>query len=227
MLSTASRGLRAVAQHLPALCTQRGSLIGTGRWFSAAQAEPLAGEAPLAGRIALVSMRHLGVQVVRRLISVAEGTPTGRQPLPPAFFAITAMNEPPMPAAGEEVIEKKGIQLRGAPMYLDMQVAHSERARRIQTKYFRSSRCRCPMQATTPLDPRVVDVMLPFMTEQYGNPHSRTHLYGWEAEDAVEVARAQVDGHICLGGLNHCMISALISLANGARADSHGGRWQA
>ena len=48
------------------------------------------------------------------------------------------------------------------------------------------------MQATTPMDPRVVDAMLPFMTEQYGNPHSRTHLYGWEAEDAVEAARAQV-----------------------------------
>jgi len=48
------------------------------------------------------------------------------------------------------------------------------------------------MQATTPMDPRVVDAMLPFMTEQYGNPHSRTHLYGWEAEDAVEEARAQV-----------------------------------
>lgn len=54
------------------------------------------------------------------------------------------------------------------------------------------------VQATTPLDPRVVDKMLPFMTEQYGNPHSRTHLYGWEAEDAVEVARAQV----CAGKAN-------------------------
>ncbi len=49
-------------------------------------------------------------------------------------------------------------------------------------------------QATTPMDPRVVDAMLPFMTEQYGNPHSRTHLYGWEAEEAVEVARGQVSG---------------------------------
>lgn len=47
-------------------------------------------------------------------------------------------------------------------------------------------------QATTPLDPRVLDAMLPFMTEQYGNPHSRTHHYGWEADDAVEEARAQV-----------------------------------
>lgn len=48
------------------------------------------------------------------------------------------------------------------------------------------------MQATTPIDPRVIDAMLPFMTEQYGNPHSRTHLYGWEAEDAVDVARSRV-----------------------------------
>lgn len=48
------------------------------------------------------------------------------------------------------------------------------------------------VQATTPVDPRVVDAMLPFLTEQYGNPHSRTHLYGWEAEQAVEVARGQV-----------------------------------
>ena len=34
--------------------------------------------------------------------------------------------------------------------------------------------------------------MLPFMVGQYGNPHSRTHMYGWEAENAVEAARAQV-----------------------------------
>lgn len=47
-------------------------------------------------------------------------------------------------------------------------------------------------QATTPTDPRVLDAMLPFMTQQYGNPHSRTHHFGWEAEEAVETAR----GHI-------------------------------
>jgi cysteine sulfinate desulfinase/cysteine desulfurase-like protein len=126
----------------------------------------------------------------------------------------------------------KGIRLRGAPMYLDM-------------------------QATTPLDPRVLDAMLPYMVDQvggrdgvsrhlaamplehraegaatrgsprqqkaaaasrststhhspptfplppppsphrrpaaqYGNPHSRTHMYGWESEDAVEKARGEV-----------------------------------
>ena len=60
----------------------------------------------------------------------------------------------------------KGIRLSGAPLYLDM-------------------------QATTPLDPRVLDAMLPYMTEQYGNPHSRTHMYGWESEQAVETARKQ------------------------------------
>jgi cysteine desulfurase len=48
------------------------------------------------------------------------------------------------------------------------------------------------LQATTPIDPRVLDSMLPFMTDQYGNPHSRTHAYGWEAEAAVETARAHV-----------------------------------
>lgn len=69
-------------------------------------------------------------------------------------------------APDANAIEAKGIRLSGAPLYLDM-------------------------QATTPLDPRVLDAMLPYMTELYGNPHSRTHLYGWETEDAVEVARKQ------------------------------------
>ena len=45
------------------------------------------------------------------------------------------------------------------------------------------------LQATTSLDPRVLDAMLPFLTEKYGNPHSRTHAYGWEAESEVETAR--------------------------------------
>lgn len=48
------------------------------------------------------------------------------------------------------------------------------------------------VQSTAPLDPRVLDKMLPYLGSYYGNPHSRTHAYGWQAEDAVEAARAEV-----------------------------------
>lgn len=61
-------------------------------------------------------------------------------------------------------LHEMGPQTAGRPIYLDM-------------------------QATTPTDPRVLDAMLPFMTNQYGNPHSKTHAYGWETEMAVEEGR--------------------------------------
>jgi len=46
--------------------------------------------------------------------------------------------------------------------------------------------------ATTPVDPRVAQKMIPFLTEQFGNPASRSHAFGWEAEKAVEEARGHV-----------------------------------
>ena len=46
--------------------------------------------------------------------------------------------------------------------------------------------------ATTPCDPRVVDAMIPWLREHFGNPASRSHAWGWEAEEAVEKARANV-----------------------------------
>lgn len=67
----------------------------------------------------------------------------------------------------EDTIQMKGVTLPGRPSYLDM-------------------------QSTTPVDPRVLDKMLPYFVDQYGNPHSRTHFYGWESEKAVEDSREKV-----------------------------------
>ncbi|KAL8476851.1 hypothetical protein ACS0TY_029231 [Phlomoides rotata] len=94
---------------------------------------------------------------------LCKSTIAGR--LPRHFSTAAAAVEPLEEESGG--ISVKGVKISGRPLYLDM-------------------------QATSPVDPRVLDAMLPYYVSLYGNPHSRTHLYGWESEQAVEAARAQV-----------------------------------
>ena len=81
--------------------------------------------------------------------------------------------------------------------------------------------------STTPTDPRVVDAMLPYFTERFGNPHSDSHSFGWEAHDAVECARKQVAALVgadareivfTSGATESCSI-ALRGICNNAAAD--------
>lgn len=52
-------------------------------------------------------------------------------------------------------------------------------------------------QATTPMDERVLKAMMPYLTTQFGNPHSSTHSFGWQAEAALDIAREEVADLLC------------------------------
>jgi cysteine desulfurase len=109
--------------------------------------------------------------VVRTTVSATTKSASVSEALGKIASRVTndAHNSPPPGSAVESAMKKsqRGDVLAGRPIYLDV-------------------------QATTATDPRVLDFMLQFYTYQYGNPHSRTHAYGWETDDAVEVAREQV-----------------------------------
>lgn len=81
--------------------------------------------------------------------------------------AVAAVAPSTEPFENQGVVTVKGVKISARPLYLDM-------------------------QATSPVDPRVLDAMLPYYLARFGNPHSRTHLYGWESDSAVETARSQV-----------------------------------
>ncbi|XP_044469158.1 cysteine desulfurase, mitochondrial-like [Mangifera indica] len=105
----------------------------------------------------------LMTSTLRKILTEATKTTTLRPLSTAAAVAATI----PEPFEDENGISMKGVKISGRPLYLDM-------------------------QATTPVDPRVVDAMLPFYLSRYGNAHSRTHYYGWESDFAVETARSQI-----------------------------------
>jgi cysteine desulfurase len=95
---------------------------------------------------------------------------------------------------------RRGTRLRGASVavlgsqrrWLQMATKNSEVVFDIKGESIDGRSTFLDNQSTTAMDPRVLDAMMPLMTWQYGNPHSRSHHYGWEAEEAVEVARGHV-----------------------------------
>ncbi|KAI8061656.1 mitochondrial cysteine desulfurase [Gongronella butleri] len=106
------------------------------------------------------------------LHQVTRATQQAWKPAAACRFSTTAVKqqqaaETVSPSADSLGFESKAVADPGRPIYLDM-------------------------QATSPMDPRVLDAMMPYQTELYGNPHSRTHPYGWESEQAVDQAREYV-----------------------------------
>jgi len=103
---------------------------------------------------------------------------SARQHCSPCIYGLSLRHQHSVPALSSTAptlpllqqyigsISNKGVTFDARPVYLDS-------------------------QATTRIDPRVIDVMNQYHVEQWGNPHSSTHLYGWETDDAVEEARKQ------------------------------------
>ncbi len=104
-------------------------------------------------------------------------------------------------ASGAAVAARRGARLRGAQVaaslasqrrWLQVSTNNASVVFDIKGEGIAGRSTFLDNQSTTAMDPRVLDAMMPLMTWQYGNPHSRSHHYGWEAEDAVEEARGHV-----------------------------------
>ncbi|KAH9316433.1 hypothetical protein KI387_025060 [Taxus chinensis] len=114
-----------------------------------------------------MASRFLNRALMRQAVKTLTKPSQIRKQSTAAVAVVTPLEE----TSVEGGIIMKGVKIAGRPLYLDM-------------------------QATSPVDPRVLDAMLPYYMHRYGNPHSRTHLFGWESDSAVEKAREQVAGLI-------------------------------
>ncbi|XP_003983615.1 cysteine desulfurase, mitochondrial isoform X2 [Felis catus] len=103
----------------------------------------------------------------RRAAAAVRAAPGPRSEAPARGLRLRVVDNAPQSAVPSDTATALEVESVLRPLYMDV-------------------------QATTPLDPRVLDAMLPYLVNYYGNPHSRTHAYGWESEAAMERARQQV-----------------------------------
>jgi cysteine desulfurase len=130
-------------------------------------------------------MMKISSVMIRRAKS-SSATPSLLRP-----FASTASAEPVATVSYEKMKQDKRYQSSQNPPASLFDKSFTSNFS-IQGQFKEGRAAYFDTSATTALDPRVLDAMMPSMIAQFGNAHSRTHAYGWDAERAVEVAREQI-----------------------------------